>query len=155
MDLVKHLQRLFDYDAWANQEVLKALKQNNGPERSIKLLAHIFAAERLWLERLQGQDQSVAVWPSPSLAECEAEARRLSQLFRKYLEAATEDSLHTTITYTNSKGEPWTSEKHDVLQHVIMHSAYHRGQIAADTRANGAAPAYTDYIHAVRQHFIE
>lgn len=155
MDLVKHLQRLFDYDAWANQEVLKALQQHNGPERSIKLLAHIFAAERLWLERLQCRDQSVAVWPASSLAECEAQARKLADQFGKYLQAATEGSLHTTITYTNSKGEPWTSEKHDVLQHVIMHSAYHRGQIAADTRAGGTTPAYTDFIHAVRQHFIE
>lgn len=155
MDLVKHLQRLFDYDAWANQEVLKTLQKNNGPERSIKLLAHIFAAERLWLERLQGRDQSVAVWPASSLAECEAQARELAAQFRKYLQAAAEDSLRTTITYTNSKGEPWTSEKYDVLQHVIMHSAYHRGQIASDTRASGAIPAHTDFIHAARQHLIE
>ena len=31
--------------------------------------------------------------------------------------------------------------------HVIMHSAYHRGQIAADVRAAGLTPAYTDFIH--------
>ena len=38
----------------------------------------------------------------------------------------------------------------DVLLHVVMHSVYHRGQAAADVRANGGTPAYTDFIHAVR-----
>jgi uncharacterized damage-inducible protein DinB len=39
--------------------------------------------------------------------------------------------------------------------HVIMHSAYHRGQIAADTRAAGFTPAYTDFIHAIRNEFVD
>jgi uncharacterized damage-inducible protein DinB len=33
---------------------------------------------------------------------------------------------------------------------VVIHSAYHRGQIAADVRAAGHEPAYTDFIHATR-----
>jgi uncharacterized damage-inducible protein DinB len=36
-----------------------------------------------------------------------------------------------------------------------MHSAYHRGQIASLMRAGGSAPAYTDFIHAVRRGLIE
>jgi len=39
--------------------------------------------------------------------------------------------------------------------HVTIHSAYHRGQIASDVRSAGQEPAYTDYIHAVRQRFLE
>ena len=38
----------------------------------------------------------------------------------------------------------------DVLLHVVMHSVYHRGQIATEVRAAGHTPAYTDYIQAVR-----
>ena len=47
---------------------------------------------------------------------------------------------------------------HQIVQtttHVVIHSAYHRGQIASDVRASGGVPAYTDYIHAVRQGLIE
>jgi uncharacterized damage-inducible protein DinB len=43
----------------------------------------------------------------------------------------------------------------EILTHVVIHSAYHRGQIASDVRAAGGVPAYTDYIHAVRQGLIE
>jgi uncharacterized damage-inducible protein DinB len=39
--------------------------------------------------------------------------------------------------------------------HVIMHSAYHRGQIAAEVRAAGLTPAYTDFIQSVRQGSLE
>jgi uncharacterized damage-inducible protein DinB len=42
----------------------------------------------------------------------------------------------------------------DVLTHVILHSAYHRGQIASAVRAGGETPAYTDLIHAVRQGLV-
>ena len=41
---------------------------------------------------------------------------------------------------------PW-----DVLTHVVTDSAYHRGQVASELRAGGFEPAYTDFIHAVRQ----
>ena len=57
--------------------------------------------------------------------------------------------------YKNSKGEAWTSSVLDVLTHVVMHSAYHRGQIASVMRAGGGTPAYTDFIHAARQRLIE
>ena len=43
----------------------------------------------------------------------------------------------------------------DILTHVVLHSAYHRGQIASQMRAGGAPPAYTDFIHAARQGLIE
>ena len=63
--------------------------------------------------------------------------------------------LSRSLAYKNSKGESFTSQKQDVLLHVVMHSAYHRGQIAADMRAAGFTPAYTDFVHAVRQGFVE
>ena len=59
------------------------------------------------------------------------------------------------VEYTNSKGEPWVNAVADVLHHVVMHSAYHRGQIAGDLRAAGHEPAYTDYIEAVRRGHLD
>ena len=57
MDVVEHFNRLFAYDAWANQEVLAGLRAaSTPPARPLKFIAHILAAERLWLERLEGQE---------------------------------------------------------------------------------------------------
>ncbi len=156
MDLVEHLQRLFVYDDWANREVLAVLQQAEPvPARSFKLVSHVLSAERLWLERLQQQKQTHPVWPDFTLQECETEAAELPGLWKSYLDAAREAGLSRLVNYKNSKGEAWTNRKDDILLHVIMHSAYHRGQIATDMRAAGFTPAYTDFIHGVRQGLVE
>jgi uncharacterized damage-inducible protein DinB len=156
MTMIEHLRRLFAYDDWANREVLASLRTvKTPPVRSLQLLAHIFSAERLWLERLQGEKQSLSVWPNFSVEQCQAQATELPALWKKYLAEGGEAGLSAFASYTNSKGERWSSRAEDILLHVIMHSAYHRGQIAADTRAAGFTPAYTDFIHSVRQGFVE
>jgi uncharacterized damage-inducible protein DinB len=156
MDIIEYLHRLFVYDDWANQEVLASLRQAEiVPARSLKLMGHIFSAERLWLERLGQQKQTLPVWPDFTLQECETEAAELPGLWNNYLDGASEAGLSSPVSYKNSKGESWTNRRDDILLHVIMHSAYHRGQIATDMRAAGFTPAYTDFIHCVRQGLVE
>jgi len=154
MNVVDHLRRQFAYDFWANQQVLQSIRTAaRGRERSLELMSHILAGERLWLERLQQRSQSLPVWPKLDLEDCEREASELARLWPKYLEEA--DDLSKTVAYKNSKGELWMSTILDVLTHVVMHSAYHRGQIASHMRASGETPAYTDFVHAVRQGFVK
>jgi uncharacterized damage-inducible protein DinB len=154
MDLLAYLRRLFDYDHWANQEVLATLRKTDpAPERSRKFIAHIVAAEWLWLRRLKDGKQ-MPVWPDLTLAECESEVHDLAAAWHAYLDSLSEKQLQHTIAYTNSIGERWSNSVADVLMHVAMHSAYHRGQIASDTRQAGHVPAYTDFIHCVRKGFL-
>jgi len=161
MDLIEHLRRQFAYDAWANREVLAGLRASAHPRpRPLQLLAHILSAERLWLERIRNQPQSLPVWPDFTLEQCQAQIADLERLWSEYLGQASAAGLSQTglsqkVTYKNSKGEPWSNTAEDILTHVAMHSAYHRGQIASQVRAGGEQPAYTDFIHAVRQGLIE
>jgi uncharacterized damage-inducible protein DinB len=154
MNLADHLLRQFSYDQWANREVLNSIrKTGTNDERSLQLMSHILAAERVWLERLMQRPQSVAVWPKADLTSCQSENEALAGLWIEYLSKAT--NFDQSISYKNSKGETWTSSIGDVLTHVLMHSAYHRGQIASHMRACGQTPAYTDFIHAVRQGLVK
>jgi uncharacterized damage-inducible protein DinB len=154
MDLRQHFQTLFEYDAWANREVVAALKRiSSPPPKSMKIAAHIVAAEWLWLNRLHREAQRLAVWPEFSVQQIESELNPLPGVWKTELEGAS-DRMSEVIEYRNSKGELWTSTFHDVLSHVVIHSGYHRGQIATDLRAAGYDPPYTDYIHAKRQGFI-
>lgn len=156
MELIEHLRRQFSYDAWANREVLAGLRASPRPSpRPLQLLAHILSAERLWLERIRKQPQSLPVWPDFTFDQCEAQIAELALLRREYLAQLSPNWLSEKVAYKNSKGEPWTSTVEDVLTHVLLHSAYHRGQIASQVRAGGEQPAYTDFIHAVRQGLIE
>jgi uncharacterized damage-inducible protein DinB len=156
MNMLDHFRQLFAYDHWANHEVLHSLQRaQNPPQRAVERLAHILSAERLWLERLRQQQQTQPVWPQFALDQCTAEIAGLAALWKDYLAALVEAGLTETLAYKNTKGETFTSQKQDILLHVIMHSAYHRGQIASDMRAAGFTPAYTDFIHAVRQGFVK
>jgi uncharacterized damage-inducible protein DinB len=155
MNLLEYLRRQYTYDAWANGQALVAIKSGGEQPRPLKLLAHILSAERLWLERLKQQPQTLPVWPEVTLAQCEPQIGELADLWQEYLAELSDSALAETVAYRNSKGEPWSSKVQDVLTHVLLHSAYHRGQIAISLRDAGATPAMTDFIHAVRQGFIE
>ena len=123
-------------------------------------MGHIIGAEFLWLARIQGRQSELSVWPDLTLDECEARCRELSSGLAEAL-LLIHPLIHPSkirsepVSYTNSKGEPWTSTVEDILTHLVIHSAYHRGQIASDLRTAGHEPAYTDYIHAVRQRLLE
>jgi uncharacterized damage-inducible protein DinB len=156
MDLIHYFRGQFAYDHWANHEIVIMLRSEAvSSPRSLQLLAHILSAERLWFERLTQRPQSLPVWPAFDLGRCEAQLAELEALWRDYLDQLSPAALTETIAYKNSKDEAWTSTVQDVLTHVFMHSAYHRGQIATEMRSRGHTPAYTDFIHAVRQGLIE
>jgi uncharacterized damage-inducible protein DinB len=156
MELLEHLRRQFAYDDWANREVLEALRASAQPcARPLQLLAHILSAERLWLERIRRQPQSLPVWPDFSTEQCAAQIAELARLWREFFAELDPAGLSEEVTYKNSEGEPWNSTVEDILTHVVLHSAYHRGQIASLVRAGGEQPAYTDFIHAARQGLIE
>jgi uncharacterized damage-inducible protein DinB len=155
----KDFLRMFAYDHWANRECLTAMNDAGSVSAdTIGRMAHILSAQKLWLERIQKQPQSMRVWPSSTMQDCTALADEMSSAWRNYLtQLATElppGSLDDKIEYRNSKGELWSSRVEDILTHVLLHSAYHRGQIALQMRASGIEPAYTDFIHAVRQGFL-
>ena len=156
MEVLRRHRRLFAYEDWANREALASLEAvATPPPRSVKLLAHIAGAGRLWHGRLRRHGTPAAVWPDLDLPQCRTALEDLTRLWSAYLERLTPAGLAETVSYVNSKGEPWSSGVEDILTHVVLHSSYHRGQIAADMRASGHAPAYTDYIHARRQAFVE
>lgn len=144
------------YDRWANQECLRALRNAGlSDSKTIRLMAHTLSAEKVWLERMMRQPQSMPVWPSSTVEECAALIDSMANAWQAYLNQLPPGGLNETIEYRNSKGEPWSSRVEDVLTHVLFHSAYHRGQIALQMRADGLEPALTDFIHAVRQGFVK
>ena len=156
MARLERLHRLFTYDDWANREALASLrKAGSPPERSLEVFAHILGAKQLWLDRLRRSKQGTPVWPELSLDRCKAALADQEIGWNDYFEDLSAQDFDREIEYVNSKGEAWSSTVGDILNHVLLHSAYHRGQIASALREAGREPAYTDFIHAVRQGFVE
>ncbi len=156
----KDFLRMFAYDSWANRECLAAMQAaaSVSPD-TLGRMAHILSAQKLWLQRIMKQPQSMPVWPTATIVDCTVLAGEMSSAWQNYLTRLANQfapgSLDDNVEYRNTKGEPWSSRVEDILTHVLFHSAYHRGQIALQMRSSGFEPAHTDFILAVRQGFLE
>ncbi len=146
-----NFERLFAYDDWANRAEMGHLRSLPAPPaRAVAILAHIAGTEWLWLGRLRRQT-GVVVWPDWGLDRCAEEFARLYAEWKAFLPTLDRDA---GVGYLNSKRERWSSRAEDIVMHVILHGAYHRGQIATLVRGAGETPAYTDFIHCVRQGWV-
>lgn len=139
--------RSFRYNAWANQQTLTSLKECLAAHsESMPLLAHLFAAEHIWLSRLLLKEPASIVWPSMTIEECLTLAIENEHKWTDYFESITDAGLHAAVVYRNSRGESFSNSIMDILNHVTLHGSYHRGQIAKVVRHNGGSPAATDFI---------
>jgi uncharacterized damage-inducible protein DinB len=146
-----YLSRLVSHLAWADDRVLAALRSATTPDPSChQLFAHLLAAEHVWLARLKGETPTHPVWPALSLEECAALVQSNQRALGAYVDGLTAADLTHGIRYVNSAGRAFTSSVEDILLHVALHGAYHRGQIAWALRRGGSVPMATDYIAFVR-----
>ena len=141
------LLRVFDHNEWADQRVVRALREADAPPQdALDLFAHVIGAEIIWLDRIQARPQSSPVWPE---ADLEAIARTIPELHARFREVLQGD-VSRDVAYTNSAGLNFVTSVRDILTHVALHGAYHRGQIALLLRRAGQTPAPTDFIAFVR-----
>ena len=144
-------QKLAAHLRWADQRVQQSLVEaRNPPAHTLDLFSHLIATEHVWLARIRGETSELPVWPKLSLAQCAEIGTRNADELSALIESMDEIALSGGVTYRNSIGDEYTNSPADILIHVALHGAYHRGQIAAAVRAGGDTPATTDYIAYVR-----
>ena len=153
---MRHIRRLFDHMYWADDRLMALLEAlriaPDAEEEVAHLFAHLVAAEQIWLLRVTGGDPSgVPVWPERSVSDTVEVAREVRAGFEHLLEGVTEAELEATIEYRNTKGTGFRNALEDILLHVALHGAYHRGQIARAVRQAGGEPVNTDLITFVRE----
>ncbi len=140
-----YFKDLLQYDRWANEQVFAKLLSLEAPEKAIRLMAHIIAAQEIWLSRILNDEfSSKTVFPDWSLTttieNAEVNHNKLDKLIRN------ETDFNRTIHYQNTKGKSYSNKLDDILIHLFNHGTYHRAQIATLMRQSGLDPAVTDYI---------
>lgn len=145
------IARLFQYMWWADALVLDSLERaSDPPTRAVTIYAHVLGAELVWIDRVEGAEQSTAVWPDADIPTCRRLAATSHDRYARYLAALTPDELVRSAHYTNSAGKAFDTPVAEILTHVALHGAYHRGQVALLVRDGGGEPNPTDYIAFVR-----
>src|SRR6266850_4806157 len=102
MNTKRSFLRNFSYDHWANRECLSALTAANPvPPKALRFMAHTISAQKLWLERLQGVPQTMAVWPASSIQGCSALTDEMQTAWKNYLTNLPSAELEKEIAYRN------------------------------------------------------
>jgi uncharacterized damage-inducible protein DinB len=138
--------KLYRYNAWASERVLRTLqRQNVHDEKILSLMGHIVAAQFLWLHRIKGlPPPDVKLWGEYSLQQLVTLAERAGKEWINYVEAT--DNFNRELTYKNYVNEPYTNNVENIMIHLVNHSSYHRAQIAMLLRQKGLEPINTDFI---------
>jgi uncharacterized damage-inducible protein DinB len=145
-----------NYDRWANLALLEAASalDSEGFTRPLggsfppvqQTFVHILWAESLWLARWQGRSFAAIIdsqsYPTPQSLKHALEAVHAEQL--AFLTSTPDSSLDRPITYVNFQDQSWAYPLRHMVQHLIVHSAFHRGQVASLLRQLGVVPPHTD-----------
>ena len=148
-----HFTDMLEYDSDVNGQVLQQLRGlSSVSDRTRDVFVHMLTAKQVWITRLRGADSAgIDIWPSIELGECEQLINDNRRVYRQFLGEISDAELSETIRYKNSKGTAYKNTVRDVLQHVLIHGGYHRGQIARAVREAGGEPLVTDYIMYIRE----
>jgi len=143
--MITFFRELFGYNHHFNQQLATvfAAHADKTPEKSVKWFNHILNAHRVWNSRILPGKNKFGVWELHNVDEL-IEIDRIN--YFDSIKILDQGNPETEVNYINSKGERFTNTIRDILFHIINHSTYHRGQIAADFRQQGLEPIVTDYI---------
>jgi uncharacterized damage-inducible protein DinB len=146
-----HIKRMLHAMSWAHRQTLAAVRDCPAVQtEALPLLAHMLGAEHIWLSRLRGQPATHSVWPTLTATECEQLLDENAAGYESFASGLGDHDFSAVIRYRNSKGDEFANTVIDILTHVVVHGAYHRGQVAKALGRAGVAAVSTDYITFAR-----
>jgi uncharacterized damage-inducible protein DinB len=158
------VRTLLDYHYWARDRMLEAVaaltpdqftREIGGSFKSVRdTLAHIYGAEWIWYARWHGEVPTALPMPEtfPDFASIRQAWRDHEKRMRAFIEGLDDHGLERVISYKLLSGQPGASVLWHMIQHVVNHASYHRGQVTTLLRQLGAAPPKsTDLITYYRE----
>lgn len=152
------LRRLLDYDDWANHRVLRAVaaltpeqwkRDLGGSHGGVRgTLAHILGAAWIWLERWKGVSPP-RLPDEGEFADVMALRERwrvVEEHRRAWFDGLRPEQLGEPVRYKSTEGKPYEAPLWQLVQHLVNHSTYHRGQVSMQLRLLGAKPTGTDLL---------
>jgi uncharacterized damage-inducible protein DinB len=148
---------LFAYDRWANRKVFDACRKLTAEQygadpvpgwSSVRAtIYHIVLATEFNLRALAG-DPDDRIPAEADLVTVDDVAGLLERAYRRFEElrpTLTPERLNTLLTL-RAIGRTFTLPRWAILRHIVNHSTYHRGQVAAKLKRFGIEPPNTDFF---------
>jgi len=158
------IHNLYDFNYWAKRRILGVVETLTPEQFSKNLnsshggiqgtLIHTMGAEEIWLKRWKGESPAsfakAEEYPSFDLIAdhwdmVEHEIMGFCHKLR------TDEDLQKKIAYRDLKGNAFTQPLGHLMQHVVNHSTYHRGQVVTMLRQLNVKPVSTDLVAYYRE----
>lgn len=163
MTLESLLKDYTAYNLWANERIIHWLKTKPVEKLSRYVassfpslrstLLHIWAAEDIWLHRLQQISPTEFLSETFQGTDSELLERLLqnSESFKNFVHRQSAEYFDQTIAYKHTSGKTYEQYSAEIIQHCMQHSTFHRGQIVTIARnLELTDPPKTDFIEYVR-----
>ena len=154
------INELFRHNYWARDRQLQVcesmtheqfLRPLGSSFSSVRnTLAHLVAAESMWLECWRGQPTRPMLSPEefPTLEAVSTRWLRVQFEMTEFLATLTEERLPRLITFVDLSGRAWTYTLWRMMMHLLHHQSYHRGQVTTLLRQLGIQPPEVDFLAA-------
>jgi uncharacterized damage-inducible protein DinB len=158
------MQELYHYNSWAHRRLFNVIAplpvdlymQKDGTSHGSLhgTITHTVGAEEIWFKRWTGRPVTGICKPE-EFADFAAIRDHWESIDKKINEfcasLVTEESLRTDIAYYDLKGNKYSQPLVQLMQHLVNHSSYHRGQMAVHLRLFSVVPASTDMVVYFRE----
>lgn len=166
-----YVRKMAEYNAWMNAKVFEAAGKLSAAELAqergaffgsiLGTLNHLVVADTIWLKRFAAHTaqfavlDSVRALPLPQqlnatlftdLAEMTVHRVWLDTAITAFADALTEADIASPLSYSNTKGQPFTRPLGGVLMHFFNHQTHHRGQVSTLLTQAGVDIGVTDLL---------
>ena len=158
------IRTLVDYNYWANARLLDAVasctpdqytQQIESSFKSVReTLVHLYGAERIWTDRLYLEAPAGFPPPEsfPTLESVRDAWMDVEVRLRAFASSLEESGVNRVLGYKTLSFGPMASSVAQIVQHLVNHGTYHRGQVTTMLRQVGAvAPKSMDLIFYYRE----
>jgi uncharacterized damage-inducible protein DinB len=151
---------LMHYKRWAtnglNGVVAEHLDRLAPDDRFVvlRLLDHIQVVDEIFSGNLESRPHGYLTARSaeiPSLDTLASKAGSTADWYAGYADALMPEKVDEVVDFAFANGEPASMTRGEMLLHVAMHAAGHRGQVAILLQKNGIQPfpdRMTDFLKA-------
>jgi uncharacterized damage-inducible protein DinB len=161
--LLPYFRRLALYNQWANARLYAACADLPEADRKAarqaffgsihRTLNHILVADRLWMGRILGAPESLALDEElyGDLASLRAARQALDRLMIEHADGLDDAGLDGDLVYKTTRGEPSVTPLRHVYWHMFNHQTHHRGQVHDLLTQTSVAPPPLDLIYFLRE----
>lgn len=157
-----HSLQLYQYHLWANKTIFNHLKEIpetyskevNSVFSSVKeVLYHLYQVDYIWLRTISGDPFEDIAASIPQLKEENADNTieemeeafdNLAEKYKAFINDQVDMNSHISIHHP--KYGTLNTTYAELIQHVVNHGTYHRGNITAILRQLGYTGVPTDYV---------